>query len=187
MFPGAGPIADRVDPPTFYAINFNTGKLFTSTDGGATFTSSNTNGLPADLRGDEPAWHEGPWPLVATPGKPHDLWLISRGALYHSNDGGKNFAKADNSLNVQFISFGKAAEGREYPSIFVVASLRTDARGIKAIWRSDDMAASWVRVNDDQHQYGTRFRGIAGDPRIFGRVYVGTDGRGIFYGEPLIK
>jgi xyloglucan-specific exo-beta-1,4-glucanase len=29
-----------------------------------------------------------------------------------------------------------------------------------------------------------RFRVIAGDPRVFGRVYVGTDGRGVFYGEP---
>jgi hypothetical protein len=57
--------------------------------------------------------------------------------------------------------------------------------GIKAIWRSDDMAMTWVRANDDQHQYGTRFRCIAGDPRIFGRVYIGTDGRGAFYGQPV--
>ena len=41
-----------------------------------------------------------------------------------------------------------------------------------------------LRINDDQHQWGTRFRSIAADPRIFGRVYVGTDGRGIFYGTP---
>ena len=40
-------------------------------------------------------------------------------------------------------------------------------------------------MNDDRHQYGTRFRCLAGDPRIFGRVYVGTDGRGILYGEPV--
>jgi hypothetical protein len=39
-------------------------------------------------------------------------------------------------------------------------------------------------VNDDQHQYGTRFRCLAGDPGVFGRVYVGTDGRGIVMGEP---
>jgi photosystem II stability/assembly factor-like uncharacterized protein len=57
--------------------------------------------------------------------------------------------------------------------------------GLKAIWRSDDDGATWIRVNDDQHQYGLRFRCIAGDPRVFGRVYVGTDGRGILYGEPV--
>jgi xyloglucan-specific exo-beta-1,4-glucanase len=184
-FDGARPIADRVDPSAFYAINFNNGRLFISTDGGATFKSVIVKGLPPDIRGDEPTWHEGPWPLAATPGIPHDLWVISGGTLYHSGDGGENFAKADGSLNVQFISFGKAAKGRDYPSIFVVASLGAAPGAIKAIWRSDDMAVSWVRVNDDQHQYGTRFRCIAGDPRIFGRVYVGTDGRGILYGQPV--
>jgi xyloglucan-specific exo-beta-1,4-glucanase len=42
---------------------------------------------------------------------------------------------------------------------------------------------TWLRLNDDQHEYGRRYRVIAGDPRIFGRVYVGTDGRGIVYGD----
>jgi len=32
--------------------------------------------------------------------------------------------------------------------------------------------------------FTTLFRCIAGDPRVFGRVYVGTDGRGILVGEP---
>jgi photosystem II stability/assembly factor-like uncharacterized protein len=185
LFYGARPIADRVDPRTFYAINFKNGKLFTSTDGGATFKGSSLKGLPADIGGDEPTWHEGPWPLVATPGKSHDLWFVSGGTLYHSADGGQHFMKAEGSLDVQFIGFGKAPKGKDYPSIFVVASKDAPSGGIKAIWRSDDMAVSWVRVNDDQHQFGTRFRCIAGDPRIFGRVYVGTDGRGIFYGQPV--
>jgi len=39
-------------------------------------------------------------------------------------------------------------------------------------------------VSDAQHEYGRRFRVISADPRVFGRVYVGTDGRGVLYGEP---
>jgi hypothetical protein len=40
-----------------------------------------------------------------------------------------------------------------------------------------------VRINDDAHEYGRRFHCIAADPRVYGRVFVGTDGRGIVYGE----
>jgi photosystem II stability/assembly factor-like uncharacterized protein len=180
---GDHPVADRIDPSAFYAVDFRTGRLFISSDGGATFGASTPKGLPTSIAGDEPPpWRqEDPWPLVATLGKPHDLWLVSGSGLYHSSDGGRAFARADGALKAEFISFGKAAEGTDYPSIFAIGTMD----GIRAIWRSDDVGASWMRVNDDQHQYGTRFRCIAGDPRIFGRVYIGTDGRGVLYGEPV--
>jgi hypothetical protein len=38
-----------------------------------------------------------------------------------------------------------------------------------------------VRLNDDQHQFGSTSTAITGDPRTYGRVYVGTNGRGILY------
>jgi hypothetical protein len=40
-----------------------------------------------------------------------------------------------------------------------------------------------VRINDDQHQWGLVLQ-ITGDPKLYGRVYVGAHGRGIFYGDP---
>ena len=41
-----------------------------------------------------------------------------------------------------------------------------------------------LRINDDAHQWGLRFRAISGDPRRYGRVYIATDGRGLLYGDP---
>ena len=82
-------------------------------------------------------------------------------------------------VRVDALAFGKPPPGHDYPALFAIGE-RGDLR---AIWRSDDVAP-WVRVNDPEHGYGRRFRCIAGDPRVFGRVYVGTDGRGILYGEP---
>jgi hypothetical protein len=79
------------------------------------------------------------------------------------------------------LSFGKTPPAKDYPALFAIGTREK----LKAIWRSDDAGATWIRINDDQHQWGTRFRCIAGDPRIFGRVYVGTDGRGIRYGDPV--
>jgi hypothetical protein len=179
--PGDRPVADRVDPSAFYALDFQTRRMFISSDGGASFNASAVTGLPASISPEESPWYERPWPLVATPGKTHDLWLVSGSALYHSSDSGKDFVKADSPLKVELISFGKAAGGKDYPSIFAIGTMD----GLRAIWRSDDMGLSWVRVNDDEHQYGTLFRCIAGDPRVFGRVYLGTDGRGVLYGEPV--
>jgi hypothetical protein len=39
------------------------------------------------------------------------------------------------------------------------------------------------RINDDKHQFGTA-NSVEGDPRVFGRMYLGTSGRGIVVGEP---
>ena len=39
-----------------------------------------------------------------------------------------------------------------------------------------------MRINDDQHQYGY-ISHVTGDPRIYGRVYFATGGRGIVYGD----
>jgi len=75
--------------------------------------------------------------------------------------------------------FGKAAPGRTYPALYLAGTIR----GQPGIFRSIDEARSWVRINDDQHQWGLILQ-IAGDPRIYGRVYVGTHGRGVLYGEP---
>jgi hypothetical protein len=138
--------------------------------------------LPPNLKQDEPTWHEAPWPLVATLDRAGDLWLVSKSGLFHSTDAGVSFTKRDgNGVSVEMLSFGKPSAGRDYPALFAIGTQGTQ----RAVWRSDDAGESWIRVNDDAHQWGTRFRCIAGDPRIFGRVYVGTDGRGILYGEPI--
>jgi oligoxyloglucan reducing-end-specific cellobiohydrolase len=39
-----------------------------------------------------------------------------------------------------------------------------------------------VRIDDAAHEYGY-VDTIQGDPRNFGRVYLGTGGRGIVYGD----
>ena len=180
---GLRPVPDRVDPNALYAVDFNTGSLYISTDGAATFSPSNSDGLPKDIRGDAPAGHEDPFPLMATLGKSGDLWFVSKSGLYHSIDRGQHFTKIATDLQIQALSFGKAPAGRDDPALYAIGEMAK----LKAIWRSDDLGSHWIRINDDAHQYGTRFRCISGDPRLFGRVYVGTDGRGILYADPKGK
>jgi xyloglucan-specific exo-beta-1,4-glucanase len=81
---------------------------------------------------------------------------------------------------VATLGFGKAAPGASYPAIYLVGVVG----GVQGIFRSTDEGASWLRINDDQHQYGWIGQTITGDPHVFGRVYLGTNGRGILTGGP---
>ncbi|MGD0200726.1 MAG: xyloglucanase, partial [Bryobacteraceae bacterium] len=89
-----------------------------------------------------------------------------------------SFTKVGTVDDAPLIGFGMSAPGASYPAVYVIGTVS----GVYGIFRSDDAGASWTRINDDAHQYG--FLGtITGDPRIYGRVYVGTQGRGIVYGD----
>ena len=81
--------------------------------------------------------------------------------------------------SVGAFGFGKAAPKQTFPALYLVGTVH----GQRGIFRSIDEARTWVRINDDQHQWGLVLQ-IAGDPKIYGRVYVGTHGRGVFYGDP---
>ena len=65
-----------------------------------------------------------------------------------------------------------------YPAVFIVGTVGT----VRGFFRSDDGGATWVRINDDAHQFGN-IGALTGDPRVFGRVYLGTSGRGVIYGD----
>ncbi|MFG2366317.1 cellulose binding domain-containing protein [Streptomyces mirabilis] len=164
--------SDRVDPKTFYG--FKSGKFYVSSDGGATFTASAATGLPS---GDSVRFK-------ALPGAKGDVWLAggaSDGAygLWHSTDGGASFTKLSNVDQADTIGFGKAATGASYQTLYTSAKIG----GVRGIFRSTDKGASWTRINDDAHQWGWTGGAITGDPRIYGRVYIATNGRGIIYGD----
>ncbi|NBB52489.1 hypothetical protein GVN24_29855 [Rhizobium sp. CRIBSB] len=173
------PVADRKDPALFYALDFHTGAWFVSVDGAESFATVASRGLP-DVAADRPTWREDAFPLKACPDHDGDVWFVSRQGLFNSRDGGQTFARIEGNLSVEMLDFGMAPEGASYPTLFAVGT-RASVRGV---FRSDDRGRSWARVNDERHEYGRRFRAIAGDPRVRGRVYLATDGRGIVYGDP---
>jgi len=81
---------------------------------------------------------------------------------------------------VDAFGFGKPAEGRRGPTLFVAGRLA----GRQGIFRSIDSGSHWLRINDAAHRYG-RITHLVGDPRVFGRLYLATSGRGIVYAEPV--
>jgi xyloglucan-specific exo-beta-1,4-glucanase len=163
---GAQVRSDRVNPSKFYGLS---GGTFTvSTNGGASFTASAATGLPATAK------------FRAVPGREGDIWIAGDpGGMWHSTDSGATFTHLANVTMADNIGFGKAAPGQTYPALYTSAVIG----GIHGLFRSDDAGATWVRINDDQHQFATTSQAITGDPRIYGRVYVGTNGLGIEAGD----
>ncbi|GAB2896364.1 xyloglucanase [Streptomyces deserti] len=164
--------SDRVDPKTFYG--FKSGKFYVSTDGGATFKESAATGLPG---GDSVRFK-------ALPGAKGDVWLAGGASdtaygLWHSTDGGTSFTKLPNVEQADAIGFGKAAAGASYQTLYTSAKIG----GVRGIFRSTDKGATWTRINDDAHQWGWTGAAITGDPRVYGRVYIATNGRGVIYGD----
>ncbi|WP_405450712.1 1,4-beta-glucanase [Streptomyces achromogenes] len=169
---GATPVADPVDPAVFHAYDTDTGTLYGSTDHGRTF-APRFAGLPSG---------DSQFQLAAAPGRTGDLWVSAKeNGLYRSTDAGAGFTKADGVRASHTVGFGKAAPGARYPAVYQVGALT--GSGV-AVLRSDDGGRTWVRINDDAHQWGWTGQTITGDPRRYGRVYLGTNGRGIQYGEP---
>jgi hypothetical protein len=167
--------SDRVNSNKFYA--FSAGKFYVSTNGGASFTATAATGLPTT----------GNVSVKAMPGHEGDIWLAGGATtgnaygLWHSTDSGASFTRVSGVDQADNIGFGKAAPGQSYMALYAVAQIG----GVRGVFRSDDAGASWVRINDDQHQYGNIGGAITGDPRIYGRVYLGTNGRGVLYADRL--
>jgi hypothetical protein len=165
-------VADTVNPSKFYAYDTEAGTIIVSIDGARSFRAV-AGGL-AVVKG---RWGPVPGKLAAVPGREGEFWVIEDGTLVHFVNTGASFTVAPN-VRAQLVGFGKAAAGRQSPAVFLVGQVA----GVEGIFRSDDGGAAWVRINDEQHGFG-EMRALSGDPRVFGRVYFGTGGRGILYGD----
>jgi photosystem II stability/assembly factor-like uncharacterized protein len=162
------PAADRVDRLHFSVLDPATRRVYGSDDGGATFRAMESE-LPGGAQG-----------IKAVPGHSGHLWLAAgNDGLWRSADGGAKFHQASSIGAAYQVGFGKPAAGKRYPAVFLWG--RID--GVEGIYRSDDAGKAWSRINDDRHRFGA-INDLTGDPRAFGRVYLGTSGRGVIVGEP---
>lgn len=173
---------DRVNSSRFYGIDLYTGLLYSSIDGGTTFTTSPLHlaggtARRGSERGDSRGGQDH---LYVTPGKESDLWIAAYDGLHHSVNAGKSFERMAGVTELHGFGFGAGYPSTpKAPALYLVGIVR----GVRGIFRSNDLGENWTRINDDQHQWGLVLQ-VTGDPKKYGRVYVGTHGRGVFYGEP---
>lgn len=191
--PGSQVAADRVNAAKFYGFHSKEGIFLTSADGGFTFVRS-----VAKLPGTHGYLRSS---MKAVPGREGEVWLTTQNwkqlsCLFRSTDSGGTFTcvsgmdhndkhvTANPSIrSVSAFGFGKAMPGRSHPAIYLSGKLNAPFDPAKeSLYRSDDAGVSWIRINDDAHDYPGGV--IIGDSRVPGRVYVGTPGRGIIVGDP---
>ncbi|MFW5995988.1 MAG: dockerin type I domain-containing protein [Halanaerobiaceae bacterium] len=176
------PVADWVDEDLFYVFDHEEGYMYVSTDKGESFSETESVGT-SDFRS-----------ARTVPDKEGHIWVplaetsedgTRRGGLMRSSDSGESFTEVSGVDYCEAVGFGKAAEDSDYPTVFVYAEID----GELGVFRSTDKGESWVRVNDDDHEYGGLANGefVRGDLNKFGRVYMSTAGRGIVYGEPTTE
>lgn len=155
-------IADRINAKTFYSFDSSAGNLYTSVDGGVTFTQTQT-GLPKNGT------------LVAAYDAEGSLYLATSSGLYHTTTKGGTGLTALSTVTSAFaVSLGAAKTGSTTLTLFVGGTVG----GKTGIYRSTDGGATFIEVDDAAHQYGY-INLVQGDPRVFARVYLGTSGRGI--------
>ena len=106
-------------------------------------------------------------------------WLAAgpRGLWRWSLDGAVRIAKVEDARS---IGLGAPADAGGAPVIFLHGRVACSV----GLHRSDDSGASWRRIDHDGMRFGGIVRHVTGDPRLHGRVYFGTEGRGIWYGDP---
>ncbi|MGH7426673.1 MAG: WD40/YVTN/BNR-like repeat-containing protein [Candidatus Methylomirabilales bacterium] len=164
--------ADRVNGSKFYL--YKSGDLFRSSNGGLDWVKV-TSGLPQ--LGCEVVASST---IAAAPGIEGEVWIGFEGqGLYRSSDSGRTFGRLGKVQSAPLIAFGKPGPSGQ-PTLFVYGIVD----GAEGIFRSEDMGMSWSMLNTSSVTVGNRPKGMAADRRVFGRVYVGTGGRGFFFGEP---
>ena len=164
-------LSDRVNGDIFYFWS-NDGFMYRTTDGGSTWNKiSAVTCVDADQYFDAPFGLEG------------HVWVCQgENGISYSTNYGVRWNQVSGFTRAIFVTFGKEKEGSTFPTVFVMGTYK----GEEGIFRSDDYGKTW-HSTASSFSYGgsTEATYIAGDRTHYGRVWLSSNGRGIFYGQPI--
>lgn len=161
----AAVVADKVNPAYFYAGD-TTGALV-SQDSGKTFVrTANVTSY-------------GGVKIAAHPAVAGDVWLSTDMGIYHSTDFGTTFTQSPSVTGANAIAVGKGAgNGTNVYSFNTIG-------GVAALRVTSDVGKTWSTISDAEHGFGSASANcLAASWEKEGLVFVGTNGRGVFYGVP---
>ncbi|KAI9050188.1 hypothetical protein LZ554_006329 [Drepanopeziza brunnea f. sp. 'monogermtubi'] len=164
---GAAIASDKRNNSYFYGGS--AGSFYVSSNGGVTFTK--TVALGSSTLVNQIRVH----PTVAG-----DVWATTDAGLFHSINFGSTFIQVASSVTAGYsFAFGAGSTTAAYPTIYGFFTIS----GTTALFKSEDSGLNWAMISDATHGFGAASANVVGaDMAIYGKVYVGTNGRGIYYG-----
>ncbi|KAG4441073.1 hypothetical protein IFR05_003427 [Cadophora sp. M221] len=109
-----------------------------------------------------------------------DVWVTTDVGLFHSTNFGSTFTQVASGVTAGWsFALGAGATSSAYPTIYGFFTIS----GTTALFKTEDAGVNWFMISDATHGFGAASANVVGaDTVVYGKVYVGTNGRGIFYG-----
>lgn len=151
-----------------YVYGCGNGTFYTSSDGGKTF---------ARIAGITPNYRR----LCVDPENEGTVYIANGAGLLVSKDHGQTTEMVPNIKFCEAVGLGKAKNDGDPLVIYIWGTpMEADKPGL---YMSENLGESWVRVNDDVHNFGGTGNGVfvSGDMNEYGRCYMSTVGLGIIY------
>ena len=157
--------SDKVNPNKFYGCR--DGAFYMSTDGAKTFSKLADFLVPNVT-------------FKAAHNEEGRLYLAG-GGVYTLNaaDGKIERVKGDVQL-CRAVGTGAPEKEGDPDTLYIIGEANSEGLGI---YMSQDRGETWKRINTDNEKWGNVNPRIEGDPKLFGRCYISTNGRGIIRGD----
>jgi hypothetical protein len=123
------------------------------------------------------------WSVVKTaPGLAGHVWVALDGqSLWRSTESGARFQRLDGIERAYLLALGIPMPGSLLPTVFLMGTVNGQA----GVFRSTDDGVTWQRIDMPEIALGNDPVVMTADRQVFGRVYVGMNGSGIYYGEAI--
>jgi xyloglucan-specific exo-beta-1,4-glucanase len=162
---GAAIASDKRNGTVFYGGS--AGSFYLSTDTGVTFTKTATLGSSTVVN-----------QIRVHPTLAGDIWASTDVGLFHSTNYGSTFTQISSGVSAGYsFALGAASTTSGYPVIYGFFTVDT----VTALFKTEDQGLNWAMISDAAHGFGASSANVVGaDMATYGRVFVGTNGRGIF-------
>ena len=165
---GAAIASDKRNDTVFYGGSG--GSFYLSTNGGKTFATTTKLGSASTVN-----------KIVANPSVAGDVWASTDTGLYHSTNYGKTFTTISGPTTGYSFALGKSTSNAYKYNVFGFFVVG----GATGLFESKDVGATWSMISDAKHGFGSASANpVAASLDTEGLVFVGTNGRGVFYGTP---